>query len=592
MADGIEIPIVADVSRFLAGTGDIETALDRVADAFDDASDASDLRDVEDAAGDVATKLGDIEDKAEKAADGVDELDDAGTRAKDAGEKVEKSWRDALDEVRKRGEKTGKSIGDDLDDGTKKAGEGFETLKGEANESAREAAQSFSGDPIDALDFLQETAAQALAGFGPLGAAAGLAIALGIGIGTQALTDLSEKINATAEEAGALALEWADATTEERVASLRDRWDELSTKIADSREWWEVWQTEAVTSIERVSAAADDNADLVAAFMEAFNQTDPITRQAELEAVLDSVSERIGDISGALGDNDVAAHNNADQWKILVGALEDDAQKRRDQTDAMREEKTSLEELLPEIEKARDEQAKANAITEAAAEASGLTTEAYLEQREAANLLADAEEAYRGQLEALADPTTVYQELLQAQQDKARETAEAVADSTEDQSDSWEDYAEAATVSTQALIDEWNRQAEQAKAFEENLAIIAAAGGDALARELAAKGPTVAGAVAEVIATASPEQQQAAIEAHGRATGSSISDNIGTGIGENTEAIQTGVDGAVGSLKAPTVNAHFALIDPQAAVDEAARSIVPPVITAAVRASGRVEIYQ
>ncbi|WP_345751378.1 hypothetical protein [Microbacterium rhizophilus] len=595
----INIDFLANVSRLLRGTEDVETAFEGVADSLDDLAQRASSSDLEGSLRDSERAADDLESALESAAREGGQVGDklkaenlpAELRdGEQAAGKLERGFKDLADAA-KDSSKAGKKIGDDVEDGTRRASEGIDEMKGESQQTAREMAASFSGEPADALEALQEVAANALGGFGPLGAAAGIAIALGIGLGMKSLDDLSTKINEAKEQAGQLAIEWEQATEEERVASLAERWDELSTKIADSREWWEVWQDSAITAIEQVADVANSNADIAARFTDAFNVTDPIERQRELADVLDTLNTRVSDLNDGLADNDVAAHNNADSWTALLGISDEAALKRAESRELLDEERAALEKLRPEIEQQLEVQTQQNLIQEARAEALGMTTEAYEEYRKKVAETAQAEEAYGSALEQLADPVAVYDALLQQQQDKARETAEAIAESTDDQSDSWEDYAEDAKVSTQQLIDTWNEQARQAAQFEQSLAIIAAAGGDALARELAAKGPAVAGAVAEVIATSSPEQQREAIQAHARATGGAVSDNIGAGVRANSGAVQRGVNDAIGSVYAPDIPARFHVENPQYAVDSAARSVVPPTIWLNIGAR-KVEVFQ
>lgn len=540
----INIDFLANVGRFLRGTEDVETALEDVADSLDDlAREASDAS-----------------------------LEEPLTDAAKAGDRLERKFSDLAEAARDTG-RAGKRIGDDMQDGTRRAAQGVDDLKEEAGQSAREAAASFSGDPVDALDFLQETAANALGGFGPLGAAAGVALAIGIGTGVAALEGAAEKMNEVKQQASELAVELAAATTEEQVESLRERWQELATTIKDERNWWEIWQSEAVTAIEQISDAAAVNKETVAAFYEAFNTSDPVARQQQLADVLGDVEAQIDNLDG--------------RYKALYDGTYQLNDADRERADLIAEQSNKLEALRPIVEEQLQLAEQQNAVTRALADAEGLTVEQYQEKQRRLEQLTEAQDAYGSALEGAAEPTAVYNDLLQQQQDKARETAEAIAESTEDTTDSWEDYAEAASVSTQQLIDEWNRQAEEATAFEQNLGLIAAAGGESLARELAAKGPAVAGAVADVLAKASPEEQRKAIEAHARATGREVSDNIGWGIGQNGTAVQQGVDSAVGGVTAPDVPVGVRVNGAQQAVDQAARSVVPPTIEARLRVGGR-----
>ena len=163
----------------------------------------------------------------------------------------------------------------------------------------------------------------------------------------------------------------------------------------------------------------------------------------------------------------------------------------------------------------------------------------------AAERAAQATESYAKALAATADPVSTYESILARKEEAERETAEATAAATDDASDSWEDYADDVSVTTADLIKDWQRQAREAAAFEENLAVIAAAGGQAMADELRAKGPEVAGSVAAVIAEAGPKQQASAIASHAAATGGSISQQMADTLVAQGWRLQRAVDGTI-----------------------------------------------
>jgi ElaB/YqjD/DUF883 family membrane-anchored ribosome-binding protein len=112
-------------------------------------------------------------------------LDDVARDGDKAGDKLESTFRDMGRDANDAGKKIKKGVGD----GLKEAGS-------EAKSSGREAAASFSGEFDDVTDFVQETAANAFGGFGPIGAAAGLAAAAGIGLAGAELTKQQEQIDA------------------------------------------------------------------------------------------------------------------------------------------------------------------------------------------------------------------------------------------------------------------------------------------------------------------------------------------------------------------------------------------------------------
>lgn len=182
MARKYEIGIAAD-------TGGFEKSIKNgLVDPLEDAADA--FEDLEDAA---------------KSADLDRELD----KAQDASEDLSDELDDARDKLKKLGF-AAKDAGDDAKRGMKDAEDGVEEFRDEANSTAREAAASFDGSAESIADAFQEVAANALAGFGPAGAIAGLAAAAGIGLAVAGFEAVSE----AEEESRERASEWADAYVE------------------------------------------------------------------------------------------------------------------------------------------------------------------------------------------------------------------------------------------------------------------------------------------------------------------------------------------------------------------------------------------
>lgn len=137
----------------------------------------------------------------------ADDVTDAGRvldRFEDTARTVARRVDDAFDGISRSSRKT---FDKDLDDDLDKAKRGLDDFKEEAHQSGREAAASFGGGFEDIGDFIQETAANAFGGFGPIGAAAGIAAAAGIGIITKAFGDAKER----AEEAREKVSEWVQA---------------------------------------------------------------------------------------------------------------------------------------------------------------------------------------------------------------------------------------------------------------------------------------------------------------------------------------------------------------------------------------------
>lgn len=138
---------------------------------------------------------GQVKDLGESLEDVSDSLDDMAREAqrggdktegalKDTGrevEKLEKKFKDLTDEAKTQTRK-GADVGDGYKKGFKEASEGADDFKQEAQQSAKETAASFDGSAESIADMFQEVAANAFGGFGPAGAAAGLAAAAGLGL--------------------------------------------------------------------------------------------------------------------------------------------------------------------------------------------------------------------------------------------------------------------------------------------------------------------------------------------------------------------------------------------------------------------------
>jgi predicted nucleic acid-binding Zn-ribbon protein len=147
----------------------------------------------------VIAPLDDLEDTLKDVANAGEntgeDLEDSMKDAQKATEKNEKAHKNLADQIKKTG-RSGKDAGGDISDGMKTAEKGTEEFKDEANSTAREVAASFDGSAESIVGGFQEVAANALSGFGPAGAAAGIALAAGIGLATQAFEEAGTNADA------------------------------------------------------------------------------------------------------------------------------------------------------------------------------------------------------------------------------------------------------------------------------------------------------------------------------------------------------------------------------------------------------------
>lgn len=179
-----------------------------------------------------------------EAFDGVaDSLDDVAREGDRSADKLESSFRDMV--------RTADDAGDKI---KKKISGGLKDASSEAGQSGREAAASFSGEFDDVSDFVQETVANAFGGFGPIGAAAGVAAAAGLGILTAEMTkqqeaadEIRERLTSAysdAAEAGRTYLDTAQIIAEAQSLMFdKDRAEEYATLLDDQKRIGADWYT-------------------------------------------------------------------------------------------------------------------------------------------------------------------------------------------------------------------------------------------------------------------------------------------------------------------------------------------------------------
>ncbi len=167
MAKGINIAIGADTRAYA------DAVKKGMIDPTQEAAEA--LADLgKDGARDLGKLEGEMRDAQRATEKTTDEVEDLKKRLKDVGDEAKRSV----------GDKTRKATDD--------ASEGMEELKDEGTGTAKEVAASFDGSMESIAGGFQEVAANAFSGFGPAGAAAGIAAAAGLGLVMAAFTEQQE----------------------------------------------------------------------------------------------------------------------------------------------------------------------------------------------------------------------------------------------------------------------------------------------------------------------------------------------------------------------------------------------------------------
>lgn len=127
----------------------------------------------------------------------LDKLEQQAEDAQDQTEKVKKEFSELAQEIRNTGRKAKTDFGDKVRQAADDGSEGMKELKDEGSGTAKELAASFDGSMDSISGGIQEVAANAFSGFGPAGAAAGIAAALGLGAITAELTKQQEEAEET-----------------------------------------------------------------------------------------------------------------------------------------------------------------------------------------------------------------------------------------------------------------------------------------------------------------------------------------------------------------------------------------------------------
>lgn len=286
---------VGDVGSATSKAGDdVDSFADKLAQAARKAGKSDD--DIRDA----LKQMGVQADDARRAVDKLgDEVKDAGRDGERAVNDLEDALKDAQRETKDLGDKVG-DAGDKAKRGMERAEDGVKDFKDEAQQSARETAASFDGSFESIADLAQEVAANAFSGFGPAGAAAGIAVAAGLGV----VVDQFNKIDEASKEALQSAFDYAYG-----IGAAFDAADKLRAV-----EEWTSDQEKFKQVLDLTVASGWDQVDVIDALVEGGPKLDKLTeayaangimsgltqgRLQELDAVLPSIKRGLEDGANA-----------------------------------------------------------------------------------------------------------------------------------------------------------------------------------------------------------------------------------------------------------------------------------------------------
>lgn len=327
-----------------------------------------------------AGKLGDALD------DVAEDLKDVGKTGATIDDKVQEAFRS----IAKASKTTGKDLGDDVKKGTDKAKEGLSEMGEEAAGTAREAGASFSSIE-DGADVLQEVLANAFAGFGPAGMAAGILAAAGVGLLFAEAQGAAEKLQENKEKMLELAQTIRDNGGVLTEANYIEQMDAYGYAIQDTKEWWEIFQEDAVTGWRQLKDMQDATGlSAKEMFRAGFGDAD------DAQATLDGITKRIQ----LLKDKKEAVYN---QTGAMLDPVEAETLASLEKARDLVDKNVTAQREAEEIERQR--KASIAGTTEALREDAVAKEAAEENEKDLAKYVAGTTENFRAQADAVEEVT-------------------------------------------------------------------------------------------------------------------------------------------------------------------------------------------
>lgn len=306
----------------------------------------------------------------------------------------------------------------------REASEGLKNLKDESASTLRESAASFDGTVGSAADAVQEIAANALAGFGAVGALAGLGIAAAIGTAIAAMEKLAEENNALKTAAGEAAVQMVEGTHDAQEA-----FREYATTVKEDNPWT-FWADEATTNIQAVAEALETLGDADNGALRALASGDLADLNTQLERAKNELLaiEDAGFAAGSDGFTEEQLRRADALEHDVIPALQDAIDKQEDARDIailLRQAEEGLTQAEAEAALAIDE--KNRALTEGIEGSRGVAqAEFALADAVAttAQVTADATASEQARREALFELSGNILDLASAQEEASGSTAD------------------------------------------------------------------------------------------------------------------------------------------------------------------------
>lgn len=546
MGKPISIDFAADTRQVIRETDNLAEAFGDVATSLDDLGrdSAKSGEKVEDSVKDAAKSVDKLEDALDDGGDAAKKMDKTVSRAfesmedeaKLAAKGTRSAAQDAFQDIERDAKDTGRAVERGLGDGFDGASEGVQELGEEAAGEAREMASSFDGSIESVAEMFQSLAANAFAGFGPAGAAAGLAAAVGLGMAISKLQESAE-VNTEAKTSMAELGREIYATGGQLDAA------DIAGKIADigfslaTEDSWMKWGDQAETYVGLVKSSMEglDKVDIQDAFKGLAGDVDAAGRaQAKLASEIEAGNEALED------------HQTITATGLIIYDEEGAAIQAR---------QGKLEELSKKIEENSGVQSDATSEVE-------FYTDVMGESAEVIQSAADAAQEAKDAVDALAASQTEAADANMGADAAALDYNETLRQLTEDiasNGQSWDINTEAGRANRQSMLDladssnsvieslvnqggttaDVTARAQELRQAFVDQAMAAGLGGDA-AEALATSYGLIPGNVETLVQAHGTEEAKAAVESipESKDTDVNVTENGTAGVQDGLDAIK------------------------------------------------------
>lgn len=389
-----------------------------------------------------------------------------------------------------------------VDRSMKRAGRSTGEFKDEAKQNLSEVASSFSGSMTSAADLIQGTLGGIVSAMGPVGAAIGVAGAVGVGLFVAQLQKAKER-------------------ADELFDAIVEGGGKVNTTFTNNK-LQDMAKDGTLTKIKK-------NADLLGVSFDTLAQAYAGSQDA------------LSQVLPALQKQNAALHAQGGQFESTGAAVNAYAGASQQVTADLSDQSGVTADATTQASLYAQATQGATVASESAAAAAERHTE--------------AQSTLNDSLGGFTDAASIYSTLLSDKQAAEQASAQATADATKDQKDSWQDYAKSVGVSVDEYLVQLAKQVTAQETWAANMQTLAKRGVDeGVLAELAKMGPEAAPLIQQ-LATASDKklgEMVTLFHRKGQASGSGFADGLASteqAAANATSVLLAGINSTIANTK-------------------------------------------